>query len=266
MKRARRIAVAALACALLASCARGPRPGLGLDAVADRSRVDAHRREIRLAAFEGDLVVRVDGRATGRLPGVVVRAALAAPDRARLRATWLLGTAFDVSARGDTVTAWLPTERAWFEVPTSADSLGVPAPARFLCRALGATWQPPLEAWKTAARLDSTAWRVAWSEDGEQASGSFADDGRPTAITFTRDDRSITVRYLAWQGSGDDAWPSRLEVADGAGWVRVRIEQETPRFAASPRNDWFSLDLPPDARRLDLEELRRAISHRERAR
>ena len=147
VRRRARLAVLVLRCALvcaLGSCARAVRPP-ALESLEATYGAGVARRDQRLTAFEGELVVRVDGRATGRLPGVLVRARVAAPDRARLEATALLGTALDLCARGDSVTAWVPSERATLQLDALRDSLGVRRPGRFFARAMGATWRPPAE-------------------------------------------------------------------------------------------------------------------------
>ena len=250
---------AALALGLLpAACAHRP-PAPAVDVLAARYDAGVAARAARLVALESELVLRVDGRATGRLPGVLVRALVAAPDRARLQATWLLGTAVDVCARGDTVIAWVPSRRAGLELPDAADSLGVRAPARFLASALGATWAPPHAAWRDA-RADSDGCTVAWRAEEGDAELRVAADGLPESVRFGDGTRAVTVRYTAWSGHGDDAWPERIEVGDEGGWLRARLEVEETHAARAARPDWFALALPPDSERLSVADLRRALS------
>src|SRR5206468_4283286 len=125
---------AALLAWLAASCAPPP-PG-SIESLETLARRGAERRERSLSALETRLVLRLGGRATGRLPAVSVLARLAAPDRVRLQARWILGLLLDAAVRGDTLLAWVPTERMGVRVPDLADSLGVREPARFLGRAL----------------------------------------------------------------------------------------------------------------------------------
>src|SRR5262249_50831041 len=99
----------AFAALLLASCTRLPAPG-DLESLEALSRRDAEKRESKLTALEARMVLRLSGRATGKLPAVDLQARLAAPDRARLQARWLLGLLLDAAVRGDTLVAWLPGE------------------------------------------------------------------------------------------------------------------------------------------------------------
>src|SRR5260221_4855182 len=142
------VVVTAVLALLRAACA--PPARRGLEPLEVMARRGAERRERRLAAFELQAVVRVDGRATGRLPAVSLNARLASPDRVRLQCRWLLGLLADVAVRGDTLVAWMPAERLGIRVPDLADTLGVRDPALFLGRALTASWQGPREAWRAA--------------------------------------------------------------------------------------------------------------------
>jgi hypothetical protein len=53
-----------------------------------------------------------------------------------------------------------------------------------------------------------------------------------------------------------------VELADGAGWVRARFELEEVRAARHARAAWFALVLPDDARRLELDDVKRVLSTR----
>src|SRR2546428_699372 len=69
----------ALALSLLAGACAPPPPG-GIESLEALARHGAERRERALAALEARLVLRLEGRATGRLPAVSVQARLAVPD------------------------------------------------------------------------------------------------------------------------------------------------------------------------------------------
>jgi hypothetical protein len=133
------LVAASLLAALLSSCARLPAPG-DLEALETTARRGAERRERSLVALESRMVVRLSGRATGRLPAVNVQTKLASPDRARLQARSILGLMLDAALRGDTLVAWIPSERLGVRVPDVSDSLGLREPARFFGRALAASW------------------------------------------------------------------------------------------------------------------------------
>ncbi len=260
---ARRLLVAAarvlLVAGLVVSCAPPP-PG-GLENLETLARRAAERRERRWSAFEASAALRLDGRATGRLPAVSVHLRVASPDRVRLQLRWLLGLLADVAVRGDTLTAWMPGERLGVIVPALADTLGVRDPARFLARALTATWVAPHEAWRQGV-LDSAGAVLAWDERDEHWTLRVGRDGRPREVGVTRADHSVSARYAAWRGAGDAAWPARVELADAAGWVKVRFDLEDLHASKRPRPHWFAVVLPDDARRLELDDLKRILSSR----
>jgi len=251
------VGVAALCAGLLASCA--PPAPRGLETLEEAARRGAERRARRLVALEAQAIVRVDGRATGRLPAVAVSARLASPDRVRIQCRWLLGLLADIAVRGDTLVAWMPSGRLGLHVDDLADTLGVRDPALFFGRALLAAWEPPREAWR-AAVADSGGAVLAWT-GGDEAWQMHVDrEGRPRDVRVERDGRSLTARYDAWRGSGPRAWPAKLELEDGAGWVRLRLELEDLRTPKRPRAHWFALTLPDDARPLTLDDVKRVLS------
>jgi hypothetical protein len=262
IRRRSRFPAVALVCALVAfvtSCAPPP-PG-SLESIESAARTGAHRRERRLQALEMRAVLRVQGRATGRLPAVNVTTRLAAPDRVRLQARWVLGLLLDAAITSDTLTAWMPSQRLGLRIPGLADTLKIREPARFLGRALVAGWQAPAEAWRRA-HADSNGVELDWREGGESWRLRVDAAGRPSALTVTRDNHEVQVNYSGWHGSGDAALPSRIEVADGAGWVRVRMDVESMRPFSRPKSAWFRMAIPDDVAPLELDDLRRVLSLR----
>lgn len=136
-----RAALAVVLALAFAGCAPPPRPAPSVDDVAARYRAGRDRRAAALHALTADLVLRLDGRATGRLPGLSASLALASPERARVRVNSLLGTALDVAARGDSLFAWVPSERTLLVLDGAAETLGVAPPVALLARATGC-WMP----------------------------------------------------------------------------------------------------------------------------
>jgi hypothetical protein len=261
--RARRSLLAALAVgmvALLGSSCAPPPPG-GLESLEQTARRMSDRRERRLSAFEAHAVLRVDGRATGKLPAVTVHVRVASPDRVRIQLHWLLGLLADVSARGDTLTAWVPGDRLGLSVPDLADSLGVREPARFLARALSAGWSAPHEAWRQGV-LDSAGARLAWDERDEHWTLRVGRDGRPREASVARGEHIVRARYDRWRGAGSAAWPGRVELEDGSGWLKVRFDIDDLHATRKPRARWFALVLPDDAKRLELDDVKRILSSR----
>lgn len=263
--RRRAAAAALLAAGLLASCAPPPRPLPLADDLAARYGAERARREAALGALTAELVLRVDGRATGRLPGLPATLALAAPSRARLRVSALFGTALDVCAQGDSVIAWVPSERTALALAGARETLGIAPPVELLARALGATWKPPGAAWR-AASADSAGLRVRWEEGADSLEMRLDADGRPAAVRLAGRDGSVTVRYGAWARAGGTEWPAALEVGDGTGWARVRIGVDQVRAAERPDDGWFALRVPEGAKRLDWDGLREWLDRRREAR
>ena len=146
-------------------------------------------------------------------------------------------------------------------MPDVADSLGVREPARFLGLALAGAWQAPREAWQQAV-ADSAGVRLAWSEGREAWALAVDRAGRPRELKLERDGRSLLVSYPRWRGAGVSAWPERIDLADGAGWVRARLDVEGARRARRARASWFAVALPAGVAPLELEDLRRVLARR----
>jgi len=253
------LAVLAAGLALLAGCT--PPPPAGLETLEQAARHGAERREHRLVALELHGVLRVDGRATGKLPAVSLSAHVASPDRVRLQCRWLVGLLADVALRGDSLTVWMPGERMGLSIPQLSDTLGLEAPAGWFGRALVAGWQAPAEAWARAV-ADSAGAALEWAERGARWTLSVDRDGRPRAVSVSRGERRMSVRYGAWHGHGAGAWPGHIELADGDGWLRARIELEDMHAKRHAQPAWFALELPANARRLELDEVKRILSGR----
>jgi hypothetical protein len=259
------LAAVAAAGALLASCAPPPRPVPMVDDLAARYSAERGRREEGLRALTADLVLRVDGRATGRLPGLPATLALAAPDRARLRVSALFGTALDVCAQGDSVVAWVPSERTALSLAGAGETLGIAPPVDLLARSLGATWNPPHAAWRAAA-AESLGLSVRWTEGGDSLELRLDGDARPARVRLAGAAGYVTVRYTGWTRAGGAEWPDALEISDGTGWARVRIGIDNLRVAERADDAWFALRVPDGARRLDWEGLREWLDRRKEAR
>lgn len=259
------VALALLAGTLLGSCALPPRPMPMVDDLAARFRAERTLRADRVQALTADVLVRVDGRATGRLPGLPATLALAAPDRARLRVSAFFGTAVDVCARGDSLFAWVPSERLALALAGAGETLGIATPVGLLARAVGATWDPPGEAWK-AAVAESLGLRLAWREGADSLALLVDRDARPAEVRLAGAAGSVAVRYSGWSRAGGAEWPGWIELRDGTDWARVRIGVEQLRVVERADDAWFALRLPDDARRLGWDELRDWLDDRREGR
>lgn len=230
--------------------------------MAAKYTLERDRRDAGLRALTANLVVRVDGRATGRLPGLPATLALATPDRARLRVSALFGTALDVCAQGDSLLAWVPSEKVALSLAGASETLGIAPPVELLSRAIGATWQPPREAWKQSSP-DSLGLRMHWMQGTDTLDMRVDLDSRPKEVRLASEQGSVTVRYSGtWTRSGGAEWPDALEVGDGTGWARVRIGVTTVRVAVKANDAWFALRVPADAKRLDWDGLREWLDRR----
>ena len=257
----RPLVVLALAlAALLAGCA--PPAPVGLETLEVLTRTQAQQREHRLRVCEASATLRVESRAIGRLPAVSVTARLAEPGRVRMQARWLLGVLLDAALAGDTLTAWMPTEKLGLRVLSLGDTLGVEDPAVFILRALAAGWQPPREAWR-GATADSAGASLAWKEQGRDWSMRVDRSGRPRDVVVSEDGHSVSVRYAAWRGAGTEALPARLVFTDETAEVQVRVDLEDLRPLAQARPEWFALVLPAHVAPLGLDDLRRVLAKRD---
>ena len=249
---------------LLASCAPPPPPAPTVDDLAARYGAGRERREQCLRAMTADLVIRMDGRATGRLPGLSASLALAAPERARIRVSALFGTALDVCARGDSVLAWVPSERTALALGGAADTLGIAPPVQLFARAVGATWDPPSEAWRTA-RVDSLGLMLSWTEGADSLHLRINREGHPIAVRLSDREGVVSVHYESWGREAGADWPGSVEVSDGTGWVRARLGVTNVRPTDTADDAWFAMRIPASAKRLDWDGLREWLGEKRKA-
>ena len=259
--RGRLARVLCLAMLVLAGCAPRPRPSTELAAGRREERYLAAlgAREARLASVEQQIVIRSRVGEQQRLPAMEAALELAAPDAFRLRVGSLLGTALDVAGRGDSVTARIPSRRAWIVLPSLGDSIGVHNPGELIVRVWSAAWRPPSNAWQSAVWNDSLL-RLAWLENGDSVAVSVGSGGLPVWAEVSRPGGArVRAKYLEWSAVDRVRWPSRVELADSAGSFHIDSRIERARFPAVSNPMRFSLTPPPDAERLGLADLRRAL-------
>jgi hypothetical protein len=66
------------------------------------------------------------------------------------------------------------------------------------------------------------------------------DDSRPLEAWVGRDGRGVRVRYTDWTHVRGEPFPSRWELTDDTGWVRLRLELDDARASAQPDSAWFA--------------------------
>ena len=250
----------ALACAALWLAGCAPRHGPALPDIGTwRQRFEAQRaqRAQVLACALADLDVRAEGSTLGRLPRLELRVALAAPDRLRLRAAWLLGTAFDLVAEGDSVRALVPARR--LAVVVDPEDAPIEAPARLVLRALAASWRVPEAAWQQAWS-DSAERSVGWREGLDTLRLAIDGEGLPTRLEVRpAKGTAVDIDYDRWQDVGGVRCPSRLRLRDLEGRMRLTLDLTGIEPRASPGADWFTLSLPAHTQHVGWAQLGRLV-------
>ena len=233
----------------------GPEPALR----AERYRLALATREARATAVDAQVLLWAEAPVGEKLPGAEGRLLLAGPDAFRLRISSLFGTALDLGARGDSLTAYVPSRRRGLSVDAKRDSLGVAHPGGLALRTLAATWRPPDQAWQRAVAR-GTMLEVAWSEGDDSLSLAIGSEGLPAWAAITRPEGGgVRVDYQGWDGSGGVAWPARFVLADRGGAFKVKCKVSRARFPEHLDPPRLAVPIPSDAVPLTLAELRRAL-------
>lgn len=252
---------AALALSIVAGCAphvtqlQGPEPALR----AERYRLALAAREARGVAVDAEVLLWAEAPVGDKLPGAEGRLLLAGPDAFRLRVSSLFGTALDLAARGDSLTAYVPSRRRGLSLDAIRDSLGVSHPGALAFRTLAATWRPPGPAWERAAARGPVL-EVTWLEGDDSLFLAIGSAGLPAWASFARSDGGgVRVDYQGWDASGGVAWPARFVLADRDGAFKVACKVSRVRFPAAIDSLRLAVPIPPDARSLTPAELRKAL-------
>jgi hypothetical protein len=247
--------------ALAASCAptvpRGAPPDVST--IATRYERQRGSREGRLAAARLESTVWVQGRRLGHWPALQVDLALVGPDAVRARVASLVGTALDLTVRGDSLRAYFPPRRIVLETSALEESLGIRAPAAWTCRALAASWNAQGARWVMPP--GDSLWHAAWTEAGDSLALTVAADGLPLAIEMhDAAGRTHRLRYVSWQSIDRVLWPERLSLDEDEGLVRIAMRVDHARFPSRPDPRWLSLHPPASAERVDWGRLRSALT------
>ena len=257
-----RLAAATLAlAATLAGCAPHlVRLGELVPAVrADRYRTALAGREARGAGVDAQVLLWAEFPEATRLPGAEGRLLLAGPDAFRLRVGSLFGTALDLAARGDSLSAYVPSRRQGVRLDARRDSLGLRRPGDLAFRALSAAWRPPAAAWEGATWRDTLLW-VWWLEDHDTLGIAIGSEGLPARASWVRPDGDgVTVSYRGWDRSPGIAWPAVFELRDLHGAFRVTGKVSHLHFADRVQATRLAVTIPDGAEPMSLAALRRAL-------
>jgi len=259
---ARRAIGAGLVTAALSIGACGPRPvrapALPISEVYERYRVALEARERRSAAVESDIAVWVRLPDRGRLPGVQAALWMAAPGAARLRVGSTFGTALDLAARGDSVTLYVPSRRAYAQADANTDSLGVREPGAWMVRAWCGTWRAGAAAFDAGA-LEGAPHVARWMERGDSLTLAVDAAGLPAWLRVRRAGSELRVDYPEWGAWDGVRWPARIEVSEGDGGFHLTCRVQRVRFPARAEPGRMAVRMPADAERHEWWELRRAL-------
>ena len=250
----------ALALLLVAGCAPQRIGVPDLSETPRRARYEAalERRTQRVAA-DAELTARVSGDALPELPGVSARLVLVAPDAFRLRVGSLFGTALEVSARGDSFVAYVPSRRMVLETGTARDSLGLGDPGGLGYRMWSAAWTPPAASWQRAVWQDSLLV-LRWSEGQDSVRLAIGSHGHPHWVERSRGSHpAVRADYVAWTVFDGVMWPSQFLIEDGRGNYGLRCKVQSVQFRRSAERGRLSVSVPEDAQRVTREDLQRAI-------
>jgi len=246
---------------MLAGCAPHVTELGGLEPAlrAERYQAALAGREARATAVDAQVLLWAEVPPGEKLPGVEGRLLLAAPDAFRLRVASLFGTALDLGARGDSLTAYVPSRRRGLSVDAIRDSLGVSRPGSLVCRALAATWRPSGDAWNHAIARGGVL-EVVWLEGKDSLSLAVANAGLPAWASFRRAaGGGVRVDYQGWDGESGVSWPARLVLTDLDGGFRIACKVSRVRFAERPDSLRLVVPIPPGAVPLTVAELRKTL-------
>lgn len=245
-RRSWRMAAAATLATLVASCAphRAELPRIETGARRSLYLAALATREEGARALDAELTVwtRIEG--DGALPGATGSLALGAPHAFRVRISSLFGTALDLAAHADSVTAVLPGRRMGVAADAVSDSLGVADPGGLGVRLLSGAWRPPDEAW-SGATVDDSLLVVRWAERGDSLALGIGAAGLPETIALRhRVGDSWRARYASWSRESGASFPAIVECADRDGQLSVTVKLDRVRVRARPDAGRLAVRIP----------------------
>lgn len=256
------VIVLASGVAWLSGCAPVIRPGGPLD---EGSREVRYRQSLsarleRAHGVEADANLWIKPTEGEALPGMTARLLLGQPDAFRVRVESLFGTAIDMAVRGDSVDAYVPSQRIGIAIASAGDSLGLEEPGRLVWRAASAAWDPTRDAWRDGELRDSLRV-VRWTDGPDQIELEVGRSGLPVSVRLRRGGGEVLVRYIRWSRADGVDWPVRVAVTDGQKRVEVTWALERVRFRERPAPDQLTVRIPEGAERMTGGELLRVWEH-----
>jgi len=222
----------------------------------------ADREKLGRAAV-ADVTLWLRTAVGGAYPAANGVLALAGPDAARLRVGSAFGTAFDASARGDSLLVVLPARRIGVAADASHDSLGVRGLSALAFHLLAAAWRPPERAWEEAAWSGSLLV-LDWEEGGDSLRLAVDGNGLPARVRLRRGDGlEVRARYPRWRAGEGAAWPVEVELEDGEGRIRARCRVERLDFRAQLNPGRMAARAGDRIRLLDWPSFRQALERGE---
>jgi hypothetical protein len=260
----RACAGAALALAVFAGCV--PRPVAVAPLVgggrAERYLSQLARREQRAGMVEGVATIwprafaPCDTCPPRRLPALQAGMVVVGPDGLRLRVESAFGTALDLGLAGDSISAWVPSQRWAVELDATRDSLGLGQPGRIAARVASAGWRPPAVAW-AAGTPEGGALVLRWSEGADSVALAVDESGTPGWVRLWRGPRrGVVVHYDRWESIEGAAWPTQIEARDLGGAFELTCRLDRVTFPARVDRSRLAVRIPDGAERLGLDRLR----------
>ncbi len=249
--------------ALLAGCAphvAAPPSLLPSGEVEARFRAALERRRTEAAVANGTWSLWAHEAGRNDPPGVTARMLVEPPDAFRLRVDGILGTAVDAAARGDSLVLDAPSlGLAAVDDHVIADATGGTPFGSFVCRMLGALWEPPPGAWE-AARLRDSLTTLAWQEGPDSVALAIGATGLPREVRLRAGGGpAIRGRYERWDVWDGIAWPQRVVLSDAGNRFRLICQVESVKLRREGAYPAVTLRVPARALPLTGERWKRLI-------
>jgi hypothetical protein len=207
-----------------------------------------------------------DTCARPRLPAVQAGLFLSWPHDFRLRVESVFGTSLDLGLAGDSLTAYLPAQRAGVALDAVRDSLDWIDPGSRVVQLMTGVWRPPDSAWLRGT-WEGALIVLRWSEGADSVALALDGDGRPVRVLLASPaGHGIRVGYERWEIVDGVLWPMVVSVRDLGSAFELTSRVSRARFSDQPDRLRLTVRIPEDAQRLGAARLRRLLEKLETAR